>query len=515
MRESVRAAHPRSVLIGEGRVLLAILVVLGLVVAVPGGLQVVSFYLPYAAVGSLLVVRRPHNSIGWLLLVPALMVLVGSLDISGPAEPLIAGTAPFAERILAWLTVLSGLPIFFCFALLAIVFPSGRLPSGNWGRAARVFIALSAVLFLATAIGPSISATLADNTTVEAANPFAVLPPIPWWAGVHAVSYLVLFASDVLAALSIVIRLRRSHGLERQQLRWVVLSLVLLSGSLALTALTGFWFVAVLAFPTLPIAIGIAVLRYRLYEIDLLINRTLLYGSVTVVLVVLFGLANLGLQKLAERVTGQHSDLISAVLGGAFTVAFGPLRRRVRPIVDRLLPSRAELTLLFTDIVGSTEAIVELGDQRWRDLLARYRATVRAELARVGGREVNTAGDAFFATFDRALAGLRCALAIRPAIRLLGIETRTGLHVGEVEMRGEEVSGLAVHTAARVMGEAGAGEILVSDALREALAGQAIDLDDRGRHALKGVPGEWHLWAVDQLRIGSAGPRASNKLEPD
>jgi class 3 adenylate cyclase len=219
------------------------------------------------------------------------------------------------------------------------------------------------------------------------------------------------------------------------------------------------------------------------------------YGAVTVILATVFFVADVALTTL----TGQRSDLVSGALGFGTALALGPVRRRVRPIVDRLLPARAKLTLLFTDIVGSTQAIVDLGDERWRALLGRYRAAVRREITRFGGREINTAGDAFFATFSRPMAGVRCALAIRPALRQLGLEIRTGLHVGEVEMRGEEVSGLAVHTAARVMAEGGAGEILVSNTLREALSGQELALHDRGRHELKGVPGEWQLFAVETV----------------
>jgi class 3 adenylate cyclase len=122
---------------------------------------------------------------------------------------------------------------------------------------------------------------------------------------------------------------------------------------------------------------------------------------------------------------------------------------------------------------------------------------VRQELARYRGHEVNTAGDAFFATFERPLDGLRCAWAIRSAVRGLGLETRTGLHQGECEMRGEQPSGLAVHTAARVMAAAGEGEILVSAAMRDALAQADLALVDRGRHELRGVPGEWQLYAAE------------------
>jgi class 3 adenylate cyclase len=241
----------------------------------------------------------------------------------------------------------------------------------------------------------------------------------------------------------------------------------------------------------------VAVLRYRLYEVDLLINRTAVYGSVTVLLAALFAVANIALQRMAESVTGQHSDLVTAGLVVGAALSFGPMRRAVRPVVDRVLPGRVMLTLLFTDIVGSTEKIVELGDVHWQALLGRFRSTVRQELARNGGREVNTAGDAFFATFDRPAAGLRCAWALRSAVHELGLETRTGLHLGEGEMRGEEVTGLAVHTAARIMSAAGGGEILISDPLRAGLAETVVTLADRGVHELKGIPGEWPLYSVE------------------
>jgi class 3 adenylate cyclase len=155
--------------------------------------------------------------------------------------------------------------------------------------------------------------------------------------------------------------------------------------------------------------------------------------------------------------------------------------------------------------VGSTKTVVELGDERWRALLGRYRAAVRQELARSGGHEVDTAGDGFFATFGRPASGLNCAWAIRAAVRRLSLDTRTGVHIGECEMRGEQVSGLAVHVAARVMAAAGDGEILISSALREAAAGLDVQLRDGGRHELRGVPGAWQLYALEAAPVSADG----------
>jgi class 3 adenylate cyclase len=253
----------------------------------------------------------------------------------------------------------------------------------------------------------------------------------------------------------------------------------------------------------LPASFGVAILRYRLYDLDLLANRTVVYGLVTVILALAFGAADLVGQRLLETLVGQHSDLLSGALGVAAALTFGPVRQRIRPVVDRFLPARGRLTMLFTDIVGSTQTIVEVGDERWREILDGYRSTVRTSLSRFRGREEDTAGDAFFATFDHPGAAMACAREIRGAVKGLGLTLRTGLHVGQVEMRGEKVSGLTVHAAARIMAEAGGDQILVSEDLAEALRDgmpgalpDGIPFVDAGRHTLKGVPGEWQLFAL-------------------
>jgi class 3 adenylate cyclase len=159
-------------------------------------------------------------------------------------------------------------------------------------------------------------------------------------------------------------------------------------------------------------------------------------------------------------------------------------------------PDRVLATVMFTDIVGSTEHAVRLGDRRWRDLQERHHALVRRELARHRGREIDTAGDGFLATFDGPARAIRCAKAIGAGVRELGLEVRAGLHTGECELRGERVSGIAVHTGARVAAQAGPGEVLVSSTVKDLVAGSGLQFEDRGVHALKGVPGEWRLYAV-------------------
>lgn len=160
-------------------------------------------------------------------------------------------------------------------------------------------------------------------------------------------------------------------------------------------------------------------------------------------------------------------------------------------------PERVLATILFVDIVKSTERAAELGDRRWRDLLDRYYASVRRELARSRGREIDTAGDGVFAAFDGPARAIRCASAVTEAVGRLGIEIRTGLHTGECEVIGDKLSGIAVHTAARVAGQAAAHEVLVSSTVKDLVAGSGIRFRDAGSRALKGVPGEWRLFAVE------------------
>ena len=167
----------------------------------------------------------------------------------------------------------------------------------------------------------------------------------------------------------------------------------------------------------------------------------------------------------------------------------------VRPVSA---PDRVLATVLFTDMVGSSELAARLGDRRWHDLLQAHHGIVRQELARFRGLEVDTAGDGFLATFDGPARAIRCARSLGEAVRPLGIEIRTGLHTGECEIIGQKVGGIAVHTGARVAALAGPGEVLVSSTVRDLVAGSGLRFTDRGVHSLKGIPGEWRLFAVDR-----------------
>jgi class 3 adenylate cyclase len=159
-------------------------------------------------------------------------------------------------------------------------------------------------------------------------------------------------------------------------------------------------------------------------------------------------------------------------------------------------PDRVLATVLFTDIVGSTEKASEIGDRRWRELLEQHHGLVRGELARYHGRELDTAGDGFFATFDGPARAIRAAQAIAGGVRQLGIDIRSGVHTGECELHEGKIAGIAVSAGARVASAAGAGEVLVSSTVKDLVAGSGIEFEDRGTHDLKGVPGEWRLYLV-------------------
>ena len=161
-------------------------------------------------------------------------------------------------------------------------------------------------------------------------------------------------------------------------------------------------------------------------------------------------------------------------------------------------PDRVLATILFTDVVSATEKAASLGDRRWHDLLDGHHALVRRELTRFRGREIDTAGDGFLATFDGPARGVRCACAISDAVRSLGIEIRAGLHTGECEVMGDKVGGIAVHIGARIAAHANAGEVLVSHTVKDLVAGSGLSFRDRGTQSLKGVPGDWHLFAVER-----------------
>jgi class 3 adenylate cyclase len=206
---------------------------------------------------------------------------------------------------------------------------------------------------------------------------------------------------------------------------------------------------------------------------------------------------------VASRIKGAVQREIPGLVDGytwADPEASRFIYREIATFLDGLAAGpRAErvlVTVLFTDIVGSTARAAALGDERWHRLLDRHDALVRRRLAEFGGTEVATTGDGFMASFDGPGRAIEAASAIRDDVRSIDLEVRAGIHTGEGERRDGQIAGIAVHLAARVAAAAGASEVLVSSTVRDLVAGSAIEFADRGMHVLKGVPGEWHLFAV-------------------
>jgi class 3 adenylate cyclase len=443
---------------------------------VVAGLSATAFWL---AVGVLLVWRR-RDPFGLVLSLTALVTAVSIGPLSVPDEIRFAGSVGYALAFLANFLSVLGL----------YLFPNGRF-TPTWTRylGGAFFLWNCVGFWMATSRGPDPDLTLIS------------------------LGSLIFFLSGPAAQIY---RYSRVSGpIERQQTKWVTYGIgaVTLAWSVRIlvplvvgelrTSSTpaGLLFADATALTydasvlLLGITLAVAMLRRNLLGIDLIINRTVAYSVVTGLLAVFFALVTVVAQRLAALVAfpSEPATIVAAL---AVAAAFVPVRNRVRDAIDRLLPPRALLALLFTDIVASTETATRLGDARWRQELERYRVEVRRPLRRFGGREVDTAGDGFFATFDKPALAVRCAIEIRERTSALGLASRTAVHWGECEVRGEKVSGINVHIAARLVSLAGPDEIVVSDATRSEVAADGIQVAERGTHTLKGVPGEWSVYAL-------------------
>jgi class 3 adenylate cyclase len=281
---------------------------------------------------------------------------------------------------------------------------------------------------------------------------------------------------------------------------WAILNFAewasLFTGDNGLIYSTAASFVFAVGVLMIALAIAAAIFRAGLLDIDLLLNRTLTYAALTAILVAAF----IAISRTAERVlvasTGQSSDVVLVATVIPLAVLFLPLRTALLRFAARFLSGSRVLTVLFVDIAGSTELAVRIGDRAWRRTLEEFRATVRPLLRRYDGEEIDTAGDAFFVTFDGPARAIRCAQAVTAATRGHGFGVRVGVHIGEVQVYAEGVSGVAVHFTMRLMSLARPGEIVVSQALRDVIAGSNIRLEDRGDHELKGIPGTARVFCV-------------------
>jgi class 3 adenylate cyclase len=256
-------------------------------------------------------------------------------------------------------------------------------------------------------------------------------------------------------------------------------------------------------FERLSLSPGALEMMYPVCDLDVDVRSVL--GSIRAPTLVFHRRDNFWLPVAFGRHLAEH------IVGATFVEIAGKEHRYYSGDVNGILSAVQELitgeheavdddrvlaTVLFTDIVGSTEKATSLGDQAWRDLLVRHHALVRRQIAYFRGREIATAGDGFLALFDGPARGVRCGLAIRDAVRSLGLEVRAGLHTGECVRMGDDVGGIAVHIAARVASEAGAGEVLTSSTVKDLVVGSGLGFLERGSRVLKGVEGEWRLFAA-------------------
>jgi class 3 adenylate cyclase len=443
----------------------------------------------WCALACLILWRRSRDPLGILLTLGfvAIGLILASRDqiLVGGASVNSRGIDPFTEvgRGVVWLLTAFGI-------LWVFAFPDGRLVP-SWSLAVMVPWIAWALLRI----------------------PF---PEELSHARYGLAGSLLYIAFPLIALASQVYRFGwRSDAVQQQQLKWFmyggvlivgawILAVILLSvpgasGGSSASVFIGWTSSAGLlavASMIMPVTIAIAIFRQGLLNIDVLINRTVMYSVLTIILVAAFGVIGTLAQRAYAEIAGRESDLVAVTVAMPIALAFLPLRARMQSIADHFLSDRAILTIVFIDLVSSTERAAALGDRAWRELLERYRSAVRRDIRRHGGREIDTAGDGFFVTFGSPGAAIACARAALASVRALGLEARAGLHIGECEVQGGRVTGIGVHIGARIVAAAGAGEVLVSRTLRDLVAGSGIPLRDRGLHGLKGIPGRWHLYAV-------------------
>ncbi len=329
----------------SGRLALVGILVAGTIMAAANPLNVL-FFETYSLVGAYLVFRRPRNVIGWLLLGIAFGFIATSPPPDVDAAALIGGHATPRDTVTTWIAGWSGWATYVALLALTIVVPSGRLPQAKGRGMAIILLAVGVADVVLSAVAPTISLNADGVTTIPIPNPVAVLPDLPLWSAIpiQDAIFPTLIAVLVIGAVRMVLRYRASKGVERLQLRWlgaaVTLVCVGLLTGLVLLAVFGdgigvaAWTPAIIAYPAIPLAIGIAVMRYRLFEIDRIISRTIGWTIVTGTLVAVFGGAVVALQgPLARFTQGQTLAVATSTL--AALALFQPVRRRVQALVDR------------------------------------------------------------------------------------------------------------------------------------------------------------------------------------
>jgi hypothetical protein len=316
-----------------GRITVTAVVALALLLGLTSGTGLFEAA-PYGLVGGFLAIRRPRSSIGWLLLLGALSFAVSSLYSPASVAQLTTGAASPLVLAITVVQAWSGSPLIVVLFVVTLTFPTGRLPIGRWGQLARFALALVVLLTVLSAFTPTISVNIPSSSSgVTIANPLAVFPGWPGWNVLSDGPPITLLFTAAGVA-SMFVRLRRARGVERAQLRWLVWSMAFIVVGFIVGLVGDFWLPAIVAFCLPPVAIGIAILRYKLYEIDRIISRTISYAVVTLVLASVFVVVVLAAQAVLGPLTGSSTV---AVAGSTLLVAalFQPIRRRVQRLVDR------------------------------------------------------------------------------------------------------------------------------------------------------------------------------------
>ena len=315
----------------------------GLLLAMGDPLTAVS-YIAYAGVGWWLVARRPDHVIGWLLvLVAAGFAATTPRELDPPA--LVSGQADFASWFRAWWSAWGGSLTFLGYLGIALTFPSGRLPGGRWRGLVLVGLSVAVGATALSAFRPAFDLAIDEGSEITVANRFAIGPDLPLWSVVDAIDdlfFVFLLAFLAAAVVGMLVRYHRSRGTVRLQLRWLVAALAaivvaVIFGIVASTLfehVPGVWIPAVIAYPLVPISIGIAISRYRLYDIDRIISRTIAWALVSGLLVAAFAILVVGLQTVLAGVTQGETLAVAASTLAAFAL-FQPVRRRVQHGVDR------------------------------------------------------------------------------------------------------------------------------------------------------------------------------------
>ena len=326
------------------RLLLLAIAVAGVVVAAEDVFTLL-FYSSYVVVGLILAFRRPTNTVGWLLAAIGFGFLGTTTRPSVDLVAVQAGHPTLGDAIIVWIAGWIAPALFVGYASLAFVFPSGVLPRGRWRTPSKVTLATGAVILLLSMLQPVIQLSPDGASQIDVPNPLGILPGLPIWPFINPAGFAVSLGALAIGIASLIARYRAADDQTRLQVRWLLASMALvlfaIVAGLSITVVTGSdlgglaWIPAIIAYPSVPLAVGIAILRYRLYEIDRIVNRALVYGAVTAILAGVFAAATTLSQRLFIAMTGESTDGAAVLTTLVVVALYAPVRKRVEAVVDR------------------------------------------------------------------------------------------------------------------------------------------------------------------------------------